>query len=54
MCISLRRTQKEQIYIIKELEKIKYQSKLQIKNDPRLIRRIMPDFFTKFIKGLNF
>ena len=50
----LRRTQKEQIYIIKELEKIKYQSKLQIKNDPRLIRRIMPDFFYKIYKRIKF
>ena len=50
----LKRSLKNDGNIKKELEKIKQISKQKIKNDPRLIRRIIPDFLYKVYKKIKF
>ncbi len=50
----LKRTQKKQENILNELKKIKKISRKKIKSDPRVFRRIIPDFLYKIYKKIKF
>ena len=50
----LKRTSKNEGNIIDELKKIREISRLKVKDDPRLIRRITPNFLYKIYKKIKF